>query len=247
MGGAALATGERARADGRSRIGSVTRTFVATVTLQPAAGGRIRLDGPVEEYLPGAVRNGRNITVRQLLNHTSGLHDRRPAPEFALGHEASARRYPREGRWKAYGPRELLDVAARRDPHFAPGRGRKDSNTNHVLVGMVIEEVSGRSWQREVERRILRPLRLGGTVVPTTSPRVPGPHAEGYLPLPEGPADVSLLNPSVAGAAGGAVSTTADPNRFPAALLGRRLLPEARLAEMPQAVPAASYGPGVIR
>ncbi|GGQ09300.1 serine hydrolase domain-containing protein [Streptomyces roseolilacinus] len=246
-----LATGERTRPDGRARIGSVTKTFVATVTLQLAAEGRIRLDGPVEEYLPGAVRNGRNITVRQLLNHTSGLYDYWSAPEFALGDEASVRRYLREGRWKTYTPRELLDVAARHDPYFAPGRGWKYSNTNYVLVGMLIEKVSGRSWQQEVERRILRPLRLGGTVMPTTSPRIPGPHAKGYLPLPEGPADVSLLDPSVAGAAGGGISTTADLNRFLAALLGGRLLPKAQLAEMLEAVPAAelgaSYGLGIIR
>lgn len=250
-GAADLRTGAPARADGRFRIGSVTKTFVATVVLQLAAEGRIGLDDPVERYLPGPLPHGRSVTVRQLLNHTSGIYDYTSDPEFALEDEADVRRFLAEDRWRTYSRRQLLDAADRHDPYFAPGQGWRYSNTNYVLVGMIVEKVTGRTWQREVERRILRPLRLDGTVMPDTSTRIPGPHAKGYFPLPEGPADVSRLNPSVAGAAGAGISSTRDLNRFLSALLGGRLLPEAQLAELKRTVPApelgASYGLGIIR
>ncbi|MEU7136027.1 serine hydrolase domain-containing protein [Streptomyces sp. NPDC046261] len=250
-GKADLTTGERARADGRFRIGSVTKTFAAAVTLQLVAEKKVRLDDPIQRYLPGVVPNGANITVRQLLNHTSGLFDYTDDPEFALDDEASVRRYLAEGRWTTYSARHLVDVANQHDPYFAPGQGWKYSNTNYILVGMLIEKVSGSTWQREVDRRVIRPLRLDDTSMPTTSTRIPGPHAKAYLPLPEGPADVSRINTTVAGAAGAGISSTHDLNRFYAALFGGRLLPAAQLAELKKTVPApdlgAEYGLGVIR
>lgn len=252
-GKADLATGAQARADGRFRIGSVTKTFASVVTLQLVAENKVRLDDPVERYLPGVVPNGAQITVRHLLNHTSGIFNYTDDPQFALDDEASVRRFLAEGRWKNYTQRQLVDIANRHDPNFPPGRGWKYSNTNYVLVGMLIEKVSGSTWQREVERRVIRPLRLDDTSMPTTSTRIPGPHAKGYLPLPEGPADVSRINTTVAGAAGAGISSTDDLNRFYAALFGGRLLPAAQLAELKKTVPApdlgagASYGLGVIR
>ncbi len=252
-GKADLATGERARADGRFRIGSVTKTFASVVTLQLAAEKKVRLDDPIERYLPGVVPNGAEITVRQLLNHTSGIFNYTDDPQFALDDEASLRRFLAEGRWKNYTQRQVVDVANRHDPYFPPGRGWKYSNTNYILVGMLIEKVSGSTWQREVERRVIRPLRLDDTSMPTTSTRIPGPHAKGYFPLPEGPADVSRINTTVAGTAGAGISSTDDLNRFYAALFGGRLLPAAQLAELKKTVPApdlgagASYGLGVIR
>ncbi|WP_432093284.1 serine hydrolase domain-containing protein [Streptomyces sp. bgisy100] len=250
-GKADLATGARARADGRFRIGSVTKTFLSTVTLQLVAEGRIRLDDPVERYLPGVVPNAGKITVRQLLNHTSGLFDYTTDPQFAIENEADLRRYLAEGRWKSYRPQQLADISSRHAPYFPPGRGWKYSNTNYVLTGMLIDEVSGRTWQREVGRRIIRPLKLADTSMPSTSTRIPGPHAKGYLPLPEGPVDISRLNPSVADAAGAGISSTRDLNRFFTALFGGRLLPAAQLKEMKKTVPApelgADYGLGVIR
>lgn len=250
-GTADLRTGERARADGRFRIGSVTKTFVATVVLQMVAEGRIRLDDPVERYLPGPLPHGRSVTVRQLLDHSSGIRDYLDDPEFQLADEAAVRRFVEVDRWRTYTPRALLDVADRHSAYVPPGQGWKYSNTNYVLVGMLIEKVSGRTWQQEVRRRIVRPLRLDDTVMPTTSPRIPGRHAKGYFPLPEGPVDISRLNPSVAGAAGAGISSTDDLNRFLAALLHGRLLPKAQLAEMRRTVPApelgASYGLGIVR
>ncbi|MFE6749026.1 serine hydrolase domain-containing protein [Kitasatospora purpeofusca] len=240
-----------ARADGRFRIGSVTKTFVATVVLQLVDEGRLRLDDPVERYLPGVVPDGGAITLRQLLNHTSGLYDYLDDPRYFFHDDASLRSFLAEGRWADHSPAELIGVGTRGTPYFPPGQGWHYSNTNYVLVGEVIRHVTGRSWQSEVERRIVRPLRLDDTTFPGSRPDIPGPHAHGYARLPEGPADITLINPTVGDAAGNGISTAADLDRFHAALFGGRLLSAARLEEMTTAVPApmigAHYGLGLIR
>lgn len=227
-----LATGAPADPDGRFRIGSVTKTFVATVVLQLVVEHRLGLDDSVESRLPGAVPNGAGITVRQLLNHTSGIHDFTEDPAFDAGNEATLRQWLAGGRWTSYRPQQLVDIANKYPPYFAPGQGWHYSNTNYVLVSMIIERLTGRSWAQEVDRRIIRPLGLTGTSMPIDSLFIPGPHAHGYYKLPTGPADVTLLNPSMASAAGAGISTTADLTRFISALLGGQLLGPAELAEM---------------
>ncbi|MFB7474040.1 serine hydrolase domain-containing protein [Kitasatospora sp. NPDC056184] len=239
------------RADGRFRIGSVTKTFVSTVVLQLVDEGRIRLDDPVERYLPGVVPNGGAISVRQLLNHTSGLYDYLDDPRFLFHDEASLRSYLAAGRWITWSPSQLIEVGAQGTPYFAPGQGWHYSNTNYVLLGEVIRKVTGHAWQSEVDRRIVKPLHLDETTFPSSRTAVPGPHAHGYVKLPEGLADITRLSPSFGDAAGNGISTSADLNRFHAALFGGRLLSPARLAEMTTAVPApmigAHYGLGLIR
>ncbi len=246
-----LDSGRAVRTDSRFRIGSVTKTFVSTIVLQLADEGRLRLDEPVERYLPGVVPNGGAITLRQLLQHTSGLFDYLEDQRFLYHDEASVRTYLAKGRWTDFRPEQLVAVSAEHAPYFAPGQGWHYSNTNYILTGMIVRKVTGRSWQREVERRILEPLHLDSTSFPGSSPAIPGPHAHGYIQLPEGPADVTLINPTVADAAGNGISTAADLDRFHAALFGGRLLSPARLAEMTTAVPApmiaAHYGLGLIR
>ncbi|MFF2953600.1 serine hydrolase domain-containing protein [Kitasatospora sp. NPDC057965] len=240
-----------ARADGRFRIGSVTKTFVSTVTLQLADEGKLRLDDPVERYLPGVVPNGGVITLRQLLNHTSGLYDYLSDPRFLFEDEASLRSYLADRRWKTWTPTQLIEVGTQGTPYFPPGQGWHYSNTNYVLIGEVIRKVTGHNWRSEVDRRIVKPLHLNDTTFAGARTGIPGPHAHGYAKLPEGPADITLINPSFGDAAGDGISTTADLNRFHAALFGGRLLSPARLAEMTTAVPAplifAHYGLGLIR
>ncbi|MFB6894744.1 serine hydrolase domain-containing protein, partial [Kitasatospora sp. NPDC056327] len=246
-----LDTNRPARADGRFRIGSVTKTFVATVVLQLVDEGGLRLDDPVEKHLPGTVPGGQDITLRQLLNHTSGLFDYLETGDFLFEDEESLRTFLAGRRWQDYRPADLIAAGVGRPVYFPPGRGWHYSNTNYVLVGEVIRAVTGRSWQSEAERRIVRPLRLTDTVFPTSRPDIPGPHAHGYARLPEGPVDVTLVNPTVGGAAGNGISTTADLNRFHAALFGGGLLSAARFAEMTTTVPApgidAHYGLGLTR
>ncbi|MGN9909040.1 serine hydrolase domain-containing protein [Phytohabitans sp. LJ34] len=228
---AALGTARAVPVDGRFRAGSITKTFLATVVLQLVDAGRLRLDDPVEAWLPGVVPDGRRVTVRHLLNHTSGLYDvlrtlpMPPAAEFY------------DNRWRTWTAEELVARALANPPTFEPpGAAYSYSNTGYVLLGQIITAVTGRSYGEEIERRIIRPLTLRGTSLPGASPWIRGPHPRGYVPAPPGsPArllDYTEMNPSVMGAGGEMISTTRDLNRFFAALLGGRLLPDRLLDEM---------------
>ncbi|MFE2106318.1 serine hydrolase domain-containing protein [Kitasatospora sp. NPDC059463] len=251
-GTADLATGQPAGPDGRFRIGSVTKTFVSTVVLQLVGEGRLRLDDPVERHLPGVVPNGAAITVRQLLNHTSGLFNYTDDERFQIRSEADLQDFV-YGTWRYrdYQPQQLAAVSAEHPPYFAPGQGWHYSNTNYVLAGMIIRKVTGHTWQREVERRIVRPLHLDDTLFPGSGTGFGGPHAHAYVDMPTGPADVTRLNPSLVDAAGNGISTTADLDRFHAALFGGRLLRPAEMAALTDTVPTTidggRYGLGVLR
>ncbi|MEH1163961.1 serine hydrolase domain-containing protein [Micromonospora sp. CPCC 205539] len=230
---------------GRFRVGSITKTFLAAVVLQLVGEGRLRLDDTVETWLPGVLPAGHHTTVRQLLNHTSGSYDylrtlpMPPAPDF-LGI-----------RWRTWTATELIQRAVANPPTFEPpGSAYAYSNTNYLLLGQIVEEVTGRSYGEEVERRLIRPLRLRGTVMPGTSPWIPGPHPHGYVPILRGSetqlVDYTEINPSVMGASGEMISTTRDLNRFFAALLGGRLLPGHLLDEMrTPGVEGRRYGLGL--
>ncbi|MFJ7628560.1 serine hydrolase domain-containing protein [Streptomyces sp. NPDC097595] len=228
--------------NGRFRIGSATKTFTAAVVLQLVGEGRVSLDDTVERWLPGVVRghgnDGRLITVRQLLQHTSGLRD--VAPEISALNSAAGYRAER---FRTYTPGELVRLAVSDAPRFPPGKGWSYSNTNYVLAAMIVERVTGRSWAHEVKARIIRPLGLSGTSVPGVLPFVPGPHAHGYAAFgTEEATDVTALDPSMAFGSGAVISTAHDLNRFYAALLGGRLLAPAQLAELTDAVDAPELG-----
>jgi D-alanyl-D-alanine carboxypeptidase len=244
-GAAALGTTRAVPLDGRFRAGSITKTFVATVALQLVAEGWLRLDDTVESWLPGVVPDGRRITVRQLLDHTSGLYDFQdtlrmpPAPEFL------------DYRWRTWTPAEqVAQAVANPATSEPPGSAFAYSNTGYLLLGQIIEKATGRTYGTEIKRRIIRPLGLSGTSVPGTSPRIPGPHPHGYVPiLQDGEmhlVDFTEMNPSLFGASGEIISTTRDLNRFFAALLAGRLLPAQLLAAMKTpGVADARYGLGL--
>ncbi|WP_461038091.1 serine hydrolase domain-containing protein [Streptomyces mayteni] len=228
--------------DGRFRIGSATKTFTATVVLQLVDEGRLSLEDAVEEWLPGVVRgdgdDGRQVTVRQLLRHTSGIPD--ILPEIAALNSADGYRAER---FRGYTPEELVALATGSPRDIAPGDDWSYSNTNYVLAAMIITEVTGRSWAAEVADRIIRPLGLAGTSTPDTFPFVLGPHARSYAAFgTDTLVDVTVLNPSMAVGSGSIISTTRDLNRFYAALLGGELLDRARLDEMTTTVPAPALG-----
>ncbi|MER7705815.1 serine hydrolase domain-containing protein [Kitasatospora sp. NPDC097605] len=241
-----FSTGAEASANGRFRIASVTKTLVATVVLQLVGEGRFGLDDSVESLLPGAVPGGGSITVRQLLNHTSGLFDYTADPAIDVDHAT----WLREGRWRSWTPQQLLAVANSHPPYSAPGTEWHYANTNYLLAGMIVERVTGQDWRREVERRIIDRLGLTGTSMPVHATGIRGPHAHTYLDLPGGPVDVTEMEPSEMDAAGVGISTTADLDTFLRALLGGRLLPAPLLAEMLTVAPAsggAQYGLGIHR
>ncbi|MFF1506029.1 serine hydrolase domain-containing protein [Streptomyces sp. NPDC058326] len=230
------------KGDDHYRVGSITKTFVATVLLQLQAEGRLDLDDPVEKWLPGVVRgnghDGRKITVRQLLNHTSGIYSYTEDPSFqekVFGPGFLAHRYDT---WTA---KQLVGVAMTHRPEFAPGDGWSYSNTNFVLAGMVIEKVTGRPYGKAVENRIIKPLKLRATSVPGTRVTVPQPSSRAYSTLSPNPGDpvhdVTELNPSLALAAGEMISDSGDLQTFYRALLKGRLLPKSGMNELTATVP----------
>ncbi|MEV6826854.1 serine hydrolase domain-containing protein [Amycolatopsis sp. NPDC051102] len=237
-----VATGKPFPRNGSFRAGSVTKTFVATVVLQLVADGRVRLDAPVARYLPGLLPDQR-ITVRQLLQHTSGLYNYtddfdRTDPE-ALRHRGAE-------------PAELVAMALKHPALFPPGTSWSYSNTNYIVAGMLVERVTGHALAAEIAHRITGPLGLRDTYLPRRGDeKLPAPHAIGYLPAGGKLVDFSDFDATIAGAAGGLVSTPADLDRFYGALLAGRLLRPAELAEMRRTVPAdlgipgAGYGLGL--
>jgi D-alanyl-D-alanine carboxypeptidase len=245
-----LRTGRERSAQDRFRIGSLTKTFTATVLLQLEAEGRLDLDDRVEKWLPGVVtghgHDGSRVTLRQLLQHTSGIHDYTSDPEFGQQRFGVAFL---EHRYDSLPARRLVEIAMGHAPDFEPGAKWQYSNTNYVLAGMVVEKATGRSYESEIERRVLSPLRLRATSVPHDEVRLPRPSSRAYSRLSADPAatktyDVTELNPTLAGAAGGMISSTADLNRFYRALLTGKLLPEQQLKEMTTTVPLGDEVPG---
>ncbi|WP_279579214.1 serine hydrolase domain-containing protein [Fodinicola feengrottensis] len=241
--------------DGRFRIGSTTKPFTATVVLQLVGEGKIGLDTPVATYLPDFGFD-RRITVRMVLQHTSGLFN------FTGEYNADGTVVPGipwsgkewvDNRFHTYQPQQLVRLALSQPLRFAPGTNWSYSNTNYVVARLLIEKVTGRSYADQVQRRILRPLGLRDTVVPGTSPEIPGPHADSYYRYQDGDqwktVDVTRQNPSWISSAGEIISTTKDINTFISALLGGKLLAPALLAEMlkPHATtdPTSDYGLGL--
>lgn len=236
------------------RIGSITKSFVATVLLQLEAEGRLSLDDSVETWLPGVLAgngyDGTAITVRQLLNHTSGVFDILDDREF-VSQFAGESFF--EHRYDEVTPQRLLDIALAHPPTFPPGTDWAYSNTNYTLAGLVIEAVTGRSYADEVTDRIVEPLRLRSTRVPGSDPDLPAPSGRGYstlfVPGPDATVyDVTSVNPAIAGAGGEMVSSVTDLNRFFTALLRGDLLPPAQQRELFTGVDAgggSSYGLGV--
>ncbi|MFD9326646.1 serine hydrolase domain-containing protein [Streptomyces sp. NPDC060065] len=211
------------------RAGSITKTFIATVVLQLAAEHRLSLSDSVDAHLPGLVsgagNDGSRLTLRALLTHTSGLYD---FTADTLGTVPVT-------------PLQAVRIALTHPP-ADPGRYAY-SNTNYVLLGMVVEQVTGHSYATEAERRIITPLRLTGTSFPGARTSLPSPHGRAYAA--DG-SDVTELDPRVAGAAGELVTTLADLDRFYAALLAGELLPPGQLREMLNTRAAhGSYGMGL--
>ncbi|GAB2610976.1 hypothetical protein GCM10027168_49840 [Streptomyces capparidis] len=211
--------------------------------LRLVGDGGLSLDDTVERWLPGVVRgngnDGGRITVRHLLQHTSGGYNcTRDRDLFPAVH--SARRYHRH-RFRHYTAEELVAASVRHPPDFPPGTAHRHSNTDYVLAGMVIERVTGRTWRAEVRDRIIRPLRLTGTSLPGDDPTPPAPHTRGHHRFAEdgGGAwtDTTLFNGTGADAAGDLVTTPRDVNRFPTALLTGRLPRPAQPDEMRRTEP----------
>ncbi|SDH78961.1 serine hydrolase domain-containing protein [Nonomuraea jiangxiensis] len=238
--------------NGRFRVGSSTKTFVATVMLQLVAEGKVELDSPAAGRLPQFGLDPR-ITVRMLLQHTSGLfnYTGEHHPEVETGLPAVGKEWV-DNRFRTYQPEELVRFALSKPARFEPGTEWSYSNTNYTVAALLIEQVTGRPYAEELRQRILEPLGLRGTVAPGAQLDIPGPHAHGYSRYQDAGqwkvVDVTRQNPSLLYAAGDMISTTDDLHTFFSALNSGKLLPAWLLTEMRTPHPrsgALVYGLGL--
>ncbi len=237
--------------DGRFWIGSSTKTFVAALVLHLVAEGTIALDTPVADHLPQFGLDQR-ITVRMLLQHTSGVYNSSgeldPDGTFVQGLPSIGKDWV-DNRFRTYQPEEIVRFALAKPARFEPGADQSYSNTNYTLAVLLIEQVTGRSYAEEMQRRILAPLGMRDTFVPGDSPELPEPHAHGYYRYQDEDqwkvVDVTRQNLSLLIGAGDLISTTRDLHTFFAGLLGGKLLPAALLDEMRTPHGMLGYGFGL--
>jgi D-alanyl-D-alanine carboxypeptidase len=226
------------RADTHFRIASNTKTMTAAVIVLLAQEGKLRFDDPISKYVSG-VPNGDNITISELLKMRSGLFNYTTAPELAesLDHDPA----------RVWTTKELLDIAFKHPPVFAPGAEYDYCNTNYALLGLIAEEVEGAPLARILRDRLFGPLGMKDTLLPaSTSNSIPAPYANGYLygssshALADAPYPADLIaaartgtfkpnddtgqNPSYALAAGGVISTADDLGTWMRALVGGKIL-----------------------
>jgi D-alanyl-D-alanine carboxypeptidase len=215
------------------------------------AEGKVGLDVSAADYLP-QFRLDQRITVRMLLQHTSGVFnftgDFDPDGTFVPGITWSGKEWV-DNRFHTYRPDELAQLALSKPPRFEPGTKWNYSNTNYVLARLLIEKVTGHSYVEETQRRILRPLGMSGTVLPGTRTDIPGPHAHAYYRYTDAgqqkTVDITRQNPSWISGGGDMISTTRDLQTFISALMGGKLVPAPLLAQMRTPDPAYGYGLGL--
>ena len=215
------------------RIGSITKSFVATVVLQLVAEKKLSLSDTLGKRLPGLVPNGRRITVQELLQHRSGLYNYTDDPHVLAP-------YDKGDLGHVWTPRQLVGYAVRHPTFFPPGTKWTYSNTNYILLGLIVEAVMKDTLADQLDRRIFRPLGLRQTSF-AVGRRIAAPAAHGYA---DG-RDVSTYSGSVWWAAAAIASTAGDVARFYSALLGGRLLPSRELKEMESTTPVGLYGYGL--
>lgn len=241
-----LETGQAPPMDGEVRVGSNTKTFVAVVVMQMVQEGKVGLDEPIETYLPGLIKgegiDGSRITVRQLLQHTSGL------PEYTDTTPGSGDIFQVKDHYIP--PRDLLDTALGKPAQFEPGAQWKYTNTNYLVLGMLVERVSQRPVGEQIDERIVKKLGLSHTYFPAPGDRsIKGTHPQGYHLSAEGKLeDITEMDPVWGWAAGAMVSTPSELNTFFQAVFDGRLLTQSSIDEMKNgSVDASSYlGPGTV-
>jgi D-alanyl-D-alanine carboxypeptidase len=235
-GRAAIARRRAPRATDHMRIASVAKAFSGAVALHLVRAGRLGLDDSIGQRLPSMPAAWSAVTVRQMLNHTSGLPDYTGSRAFV----EQAREDPRG----FVSPATIVDWV-RADPlEFAPGSRYEYSNTDNIVIGLIVEAVTGRSYGSALQEIVFGPAKLRQTSFPTKV-ALPAPYIHGYLTAPgEKPEDAStLLSPSGAWASGAIVSTPADLNAFIRADLGLRFFDRARQRQQMRFVPGGESSP----
>lgn len=234
-GTADLTTGRPVAPDGYFRMASTSKTLVATVVLQLAAEATLSLTDTVDHWLPQVVQgngnDGNRITIRHLLQHTGGIRDDLP------GYTTPDEYY--QQRNDVHSPEQLVARAMAQAPAFPPGEGWEYSNTGYILLGMIIQQATGRPAHQEIEERIVAPLGLDRTLWMGTSPTLPAPHARAYQYFGPG-SEVDVTDQIPVDQNLSWVTTTQDQNDFFRALLDGRLLPPQQLDEMKQTIPVSA-------
>ncbi|MDH6439693.1 CubicO group peptidase (beta-lactamase class C family) [Streptomyces sp. SAI-144] len=240
-----LVSGRPADPGARFRAGSTTKVVTAAAVLRLVAEGRIDLNTPVQRYLPGLLGSRfRPVTVRHLLNHTSGI----PAGD-GLGttfEEVYAHRFD------TLTPQRVAASAGAKQPEFCPGKQQHYLNINYTFLGLLIERVTGRPYAAEAARLVLAPAGMRDTYFPGTDPRIIGPHNRGYQAVRRADGttefvDVTEWNQADRFAAGDMISTTADLERLLTCLFRGRIVERPQLKEVfsvPSGITGASYSAG---
>lgn len=228
------------------RIGSITKTFVAEIILQLVDEGKIRLDDKLSTLLPGTpIPYANIITLRNLLNHSSGIYCYTNDDYFI-------------NTWldqplKQYTPKDILQIALNEDAEFKPGKLPKHSysNTNYILLGMIIEKKTYNTLSSEINKRIIKPLNLKNTSMPDT-PFMDGLYSHGYAEVKNKITDITALNPNSSWAAGGMISDIYDLKVWITAcqqgkLISRQMLNEQRTLLKGKEDFDYEYGLGIIK
>jgi D-alanyl-D-alanine carboxypeptidase len=249
LGVANKASGKPMRANMHHRIGSITKTFTATLLLKADAQGRLSLDDTIDQYVKG-VPNGDEITLRQMANMSSGIASYTDDEQWAK----EALSHPR----KVWKPEKLARIGIEDSPVFAPGKGWQYSNTNYVLLGLVLEQVTGKPIGKLYQKEIIDPLHLRETSFPNTDPAVPEPYDHGYTLQGQSKGklvDATHWSPSWSWTAGAMISTAEDLLVYGRALsTGGGLLPREQQAErltsflygLEPNTPQRAYGIGLV-
>lgn len=202
-------TDHKIEVDDNVRIASNTKPFTATVILQLVDEGKVSLDDKLEKYVPG-IPYGDEISIRQVCNMTSGTYSFTEDEQFD--------REFTENPLMEITPQQEVDIALKHDPYFPPGKGWYYSDANYIILGMIIEKVTGNKAADEIDTRIIEPLKLEDTSL-QDKPDIPGKHPKGYVDIEgEGLVDYTRLNPSIAWTAGGMASSLDDMKTWAKAL-----------------------------
>ncbi|MFF9899083.1 serine hydrolase domain-containing protein [Streptomyces longispororuber] len=244
-----VTTGRPVTADMRHRVGSITKTFTAAAVLQQTESGHIGLDTPISRYLPKLVpgERGDAITVRMLLNHTSGLAEYLPYAYPSLkAFPALADTGPQsldDHRCTRFDPIDLIEMGVTAPAVGTPG-GTPGlySNTNYLLLVQLLEQVTGTTAEQYITRNVIGRAGLRDTGLPT-GPHVRGPHSrlyEAWFGMIDPPRDYSAYDMSWVGPSASLISTVADLNRFYGMLFAGEIVSPSSLAHMQRTVPVIS-------
>ncbi|MFC9296871.1 serine hydrolase domain-containing protein [Streptomyces sp. NPDC057011] len=245
-----VTTGRPVSPDMRQRVGSITKTFTAAAVMQQVEQGRIRLDAPIGDHLPQLVpgERGRKITVRMLLNNTSGIPDyiRYAFPSLRTASPESLD----DNRFRKFRPAELIELGLSAPPAGEPGGPTGVySNTNYLLLGELLEHVTGIPAEDYITRNVIERAGLRHTGFPTGT-RIKGPHSRMYEALwgaLDPPRDYSVYDMSWTGTGAALVSTVEDLNLFYGKLLDGAIVSRSSLAEMQRTVPVVALDGSTIQ